>query len=307
MRRGLVITSAVLLALVASGTAYALLTQQGVKTTRLYEQLPAAAVDGSVKYFAWTQNSRADIGHSDAFLTRTGDARIKLNPSGRGFVGGIDPPMVAYQQVTRGQSNIKLYNADTHARTSPPADVNTDNWEWEPSISGDWLLFGRQNPDTKKEWVVLHSLSSATQVVLDSGVGFRHPDQVSGDFAVWTRCTPTCDVYRRQISNSTDLIMPKPRPGQSQYGAAVTSTGIVYAARGGSSKCSAATRIVRFFGASDPPTGTVVAELGSGRYLWSAYARENGDGSVDVFYDRLYCAKLGAADIYRVHDPHPGP
>jgi hypothetical protein len=65
-------------------------------------------------------------------------------------------------------------------------------------------------------------------------------------------------------------------------------------------------KIVRYFGATDPPGGTVIADLGPrGRDLWSAYARENAaDGSVDVFYDRYLCAKA-SSDIYRVHDPHP--
>jgi hypothetical protein len=92
--------------------AYALLTQHGVKTTRLYEPYPS-------------------------------EPRVKLNASGIGILGGIDPPTVAYQQVVRGNSNIKFYNADTHARSNPPAGVNTSEWEWEPSISGDWLLDGR--------------------------------------------------------------------------------------------------------------------------------------------------------------------
>jgi hypothetical protein len=54
MRRGLFVV-AIAVALIAVPAAYALLAQQGVKTTRVYEQLPAAATDGSTNYFAWTQ------------------------------------------------------------------------------------------------------------------------------------------------------------------------------------------------------------------------------------------------------------
>jgi hypothetical protein len=36
------------------------------------------------------------------------------------------------------------------------------------------------------------------------------------------------------------------------------------------------------------------------------YARDNDDGTVDVFYDRYLCG-TGTSDIYRVNDPHPGP
>lgn len=303
MRRGLFILAAAV-ALLAVPVAYALLAQHGVKTTRAYEQLPAAATDGTTEYFAWTQNSRAKPNHFDAFLTRTGDSRVKLNAKGEAFVGGIDPPAVAYQQIVNGNSNLKLYDADTQTRSDPPAGVNTSEWEWEPSISGDWLLFGRQTNST--QFVILHSLTTPTEVVLDQGPRFRHAGQVNGDFAVWTRCTrTTCNVLRREITPATDTVLSKPST-KYQYGAGVTSTGIVYVARSGP-KCGADVKIVRYFGATDPVGGTIVADLGTnGRDFWSAYARDNADGSVDVFYDRYLCNN-NTSDIYSVHDPHPGP
>ncbi len=307
MRGGLLVV-AVVAALVAVPAAYARLSQHGVKTSRLYEQLPASETDGTTQYFAWSQNSRAHRNHFDGFLTRTGDPRVKLNARGQGFIGGIDPPMVAYQQVANGQSNLsnlKLYNADTQMRSNRPAGVNTGDWEWEPSISGDWLLFGRQTSTT--QFVILHSLTTPTEVILDHGPRFRHAGQVNGDFAAWTRCTrTTCNVVRRQISTVvTDTVLAKPST-KYQYGGAVTATGIVYAARSGP-KCGADVKVVRYFGATDPPGGTIVADLGAkGRDFWSAYARDNDDGSVDVFYDRYLCGK-STSDIYRVHDPQPGP
>jgi hypothetical protein len=44
--------------------------------------------------------------------------------------------------------------------------------------------------------------------------------------------------------------------------------------------------------------------LGTGKDLWSAYARENSDGSVDVFYDRYGC-RSNVGDIYRIRDQAP--
>ena len=299
-------------AVVAAGVALvavpaadaARLDQFGVKTSRLYEQQPAAATDGGAEYFAWSQNARTRKNHFDAFLSRTGDPRVKLNTKGLGYIGGIDPPVVAYQQVVKGNSNLKLYDVDTHARSDPPAGVNTSNWEWEPSISGDWLLFARQT--NSAQFVILRSLTTAAKVVLDQGRRFHHAGQVSGDYAVWTRCGKTaCNVVRRQISTATDTVLARPAD-RFQYGAAVTSTGIVYVARS-SPKCGGSVKIARFFGAGDAADGTVVANLGANGWdLWSAYARENDDESVDVFYDRLLCGG-NKADIYRVHDPHPGP
>ena len=203
-----------------------------------------------------------------------------------------------------GKSNLKLYNADTQARTDPPAGVNTAEWEWEPSISGDWLLFARQTSTT--QFVILHSLTTSTEFILDQGRRFRHAGQVNGDFAAWTRCTKTtCNVVRRQISTVTDTVLSKPST-KYQYGGAVTATGIVYVARSGP-KCGSDVKIVRYFGATDPAGGMIVADLGpNGRDFWSAYARDNADGSVDVFYDRYNCT-TNAGDIYRVQDPDPGP
>jgi hypothetical protein len=305
MRRGLLVF-AVVAALVAAPVAYALLAQQPVRTTRLYEQLPAAQAASGVNYFAWTQNSVAHPRRNDAFLKRGAQARVKLNTVGHGYLGGIDAPLVVYQQVYRGQSNLKIYNADTHARSNPPDGVNTTDWEWEPSISGDWLLYGRQDNQTNTQWIYLRSLSSTTEVKLDEGFTFRQAGQVNGDYAVWTRCESSCDVVRRQISTTTDTVLPKPTATTDQYGAAVTSTGVVYVARSGHGCGSGGVKIVRHFGPSDPANGTVIAALGTGRDLWSAYARENADGSVDVFYDRYGC-RTNAGDIFRVRDPAPGP
>jgi hypothetical protein len=285
--------------------AYALLGQHGVKTTRLYEQLPAAATDGSTNHFACAQNSRSRRNHFDAFLTRTGEPRVKLNTTGEGYVGGVDPPLVVYQQVAGRDTNLRLNDANSKTRPTLPAGVNTFDWEWEPSISGHWLLFGRQTASA--QFVILQNLEPPEeQVVLDQGARFRHAGQVNGDFAVWTRCTKTtCNVVRREIMPETDTVLPKPST-KYQYGAAVTSTGIVYVARSGP-KCRADVKMVRYFGAGDPPGGKVVADLGTkGRDFWSAYARDNADGSVDVFYDRYVCG-TGKSDIYRINDPHPGP
>ena len=72
-------------------------------------------------------------------------------------------------------------------------------------------------------------------------------------------------------------------------------------------KCGADVKVVRYFGATDPAGGTIVADLGPhGHNFWRAYARDNDDGSVDVFYDRYLCGKT-SSDIYSLHDPHPGP
>ena len=67
-------------------------------------------------------------------------------------------------------------------------------------------------------------------------------------------------------------------------------------------------KIVRFFAPGDPATGTVLASLARGKdtFGFYSYARDNADGSVDLFYDRAHC-RTGKTDIYKVTDPAPGP
>jgi hypothetical protein len=306
MHRGLLLaTLGAAAALVAVPVAYALLTQQPVKTTRFYEQLPAAATDGGVKYFAWTQNTRAHPRRNDAFLKRGSEPLVKLNTAGNGYLGGIDPPLVVYQQVVGGRSNLKIYNAALHTRTNPPAGVNTSDWEWEPSISGDWLLYGRQDAETDAQWILLRSLSSATEVILDEGFTWRQAGQVNGNYAVWTRCDFTCDVVRYDILGASEVTLPEPSATTYQYAAAVASTGVTYVGRSGK-QCGSNARIVRYFGSGDPAQGTVVADLGAGRDMYSGFLRENSNGSIDLFYDRYRCSG-GVGDIYRIYDPAPGP
>jgi hypothetical protein len=304
MRRGLFVV-ALLAALASAGVANALLGQHGVKTTKLFERYPAAAVDGGVNYFAWSQNSRANPNHTDALLKRGGQSVVKLNSKGFGYLGGIDPPMVVYQQVASGNSNIKLYNAATKARSDPPAGVNTADWEWEPDVSGNWLLFGRLANEVEDHTIILRSLTTSEERTLDESFSYRRPGQVNGDYVVWTRCDTTCDIVRYQISSSTTIVLTEPSATTYQYAPAVTSTGIVYTVRGG--KACGKAKIVRYFGNGDPVQGTVVADLPDNQDIGSAYARENADGSADYFYDRYLCDNNTVADIYRIRDPHPGP
>ena len=85
----------------------------------------------------------------------------------------------------------------------------------------------------------------------------------------------------------------------------MTSTGVVYLARSGP-KCGSNMKIVRYFTPSDPARGTVVAASPTGLDTFFFFARENGDGSTDVFHDWYSCS-TGRWDVYKVTDPPPGP
>jgi hypothetical protein len=313
MKRGLVVLVSIA-ALVAVGIALAqaLLPEQPVFAWRPNERNPAADRDGSgtpVRAF-----SRSRSGHPnryDAYVKEGTNPAQKLNRSGQGWTGGIDYPLVVYQRVASGQSDLRLYDLATDQYVDPPAGLNTGRWEWHPTISGDWILFGRDNTNDPTQRVKLHNSETHDERLLSSITRARYylqPDQVNGAWATFTRCTPWCNVIRYLILDETRIRLPKPvtaRP-RHQYAGAVTPTGAVYLVRSGPA-CGERVRIVRYDDArGDPEFGTIVATIPAGIDIAIAHARQNPDGSVDVFYDRVNC-NTGRFDIYKIKDPASGP
>jgi hypothetical protein len=309
MKRGLVVL-VVLAALVAVPLAYALLAEQPVFNTRKNERNPGAGLDGAGgEVWVFTRSRVGYPNRYDAYAEEGASAPFKLNTSGQGWTGGIDYPVVVYQQVASGQSNIFLYDLSTDTRPATPDGVNTSKWEWHPTISGDWLLYGRDDTNTPTQRVILHNSTTHEERTLRTVTRASHylqPDQVNGNWATYTRCRPVCNVVRYDIVANTSTTMDKPvtsRP-RHQYAGAVTSTGAVYLVRSGPN-CGERVKIVRYDAArSDPALGTIVAALPSGFDIAFAFARVNLAGSVDVFYDRVRCS-TGRFDIYKVTDPAP--
>ncbi len=311
MRRALLVFLLVA-ALAVVPVAYALLTSTPVVKTTRNEYLPSSAFHSSgdeLITFAQSRSGKPFV--YDAYLRRistSGTTTVKLNTSGRGFAGGIDGSTVVYQVVDGFASDIRLYDVDTAVRSAPPAGVNTNEWEFQPRISGDWLLFGRQF-NSGPERVVLFNLMTSEQRIL-AKVTRRKDDlfvgQLDGNWAVYTRCTSTCNVFRHNIGANTTAKVPKATGKKSvhQYAASVTPAGVVYLVRSGNG-CAVSVRIVRFFGPSDPAKGTVIAAFPKGLDGYTSWARPNTDGSTSVFYDRRRCKANPNFDVYKLTDPAP--
>jgi hypothetical protein len=316
MKRGFVVL-VVLGGLVAVPLGYALLDETPVFYASKNERNPAADHDGvGGDVWAFTLSRAGNPNRYDAYAKEGANPPIKLNVSGQGWTGGIDYPIVSYQQIAGGQSNIHLYDLATDSRS--PAPINTAKyWEWHPSFSGTMsdyhLLFGQDNTNNPTQRVVLHHHSdvgdheSLELTYVTKASHYVQPDQLNGNWATFTRCTPVCNVFKHQVSTGTTTRIAKPvtdRP-RHQYAGAVTPTGAVYLVRSGP-RCGEQVRIVRYDEAhSDPALGTVVAALPSGVDIAFAFARVNAS-SVDVFYDRVNCS-TGRFDIYKITDPPPPP
>jgi hypothetical protein len=271
--------------------------------------------DGTVEYVAFSRRD-PQTGRTNAFLRKirsTGAyTTVKLNAVGEGDVGGIfQGRRVVYAQTKRGSYDLRIFDIPTSRRWAP-SGVNTTKDEWLPTRSGRYLLFNRDNRDGSKTRVVLRDLktSTAAETVLASSSSadeWVYAGQVRGSWAVWTKCTPICDAYKRDLAAGVTIMVPKPGsdPPLNQYDASVTADGTVYAVRSGAEACGSTVAFVRF-GPSDPAEGTVIAELASGRFTTMTHARGNQDGSVDLFFARGSCTTF-KSDIFKLNDPPSSP
>ena len=303
MRRGL-LALVVLIALVLVSTALPALAEQPVLTGARNEQTPAADNTGTEDVLAWARSRRGHPNLFDAWVRVGSSPAIKLNQVGRGWMGGIDYPTVVYQRVVNGRSNLFLYDLSDGSRPPTPTGVNTAKWEWHPTISGDWLLFGRDDNASPTRRIVLHNLTTSGERIVAAVTRRTHyivPGQVNGNWATYTRCAPVCNVIRYDIAAGTKKALGKPatRTPREHYGSSVSADGTVYLARSGPG-CGNGIRVVRY-GALDPANGRVVAQLAAGFDLFFSFSRDNADGSTDVFYDRVRCATR-RWDVYKITD-----
>jgi len=98
--------------------------------------------------------------------------------------GGLSGDRLALQVVARGDSKISIVALDDLRRIVPfVASVNTGLWEWRPSLSGGWLLFGRIDYARTRYEVLLADLRRGTVRTLDSVSGhaaYAVPGQNTG-------------------------------------------------------------------------------------------------------------------------------
>jgi hypothetical protein len=290
-----------LVGLVSAGVAWAtLLTPQPVVTAK-GRQFEASATPGGT-YLAYDQSRPGHPDRFDVYLKPAGEPRFKVNTKGVAYGGGMDDTSMIYQSVRNGQSNLRLFDLVTHAR-SAPAGVNSKRWEWLPTISGDWILYGQQwgsHPVNGR--VILHDTNTAETRILDEQIGkprrLLSPGQVNGDFATWDRYTPLShadNVFLYQISTQTKTKIPVPT-GKVQYSSSVTPTGTVFYARSGIG-CGARVSLHEY--ASGTDTDTLLAKLPNGYDSFRTFAVDEGAGVTSLYFERFQCS-TGKSHIYKL-------
>lgn len=292
---------------IITATAGAVVTPIPVRTTPRNEVTPSASGD----WLVWSRSRERGVSPFDLFAQHGTDPAFKINRKDtQAYGGGIDGTRLLYQLI-RGQyateSDLRLYDLQTRRLTPLPAGVNTKNWECCGTISGDWILFSRGRAyGTSRQQVILRNLVTGEQRVLDrlrNRDGLLSAGQISGSFAVWTRCDPYpyCVVYRYDLATSSATALPT-LPDKVAYSPAVNRYGTVYFIRS-TRGCGRSVEIVK-----QPLTGgdEVLATLPNGRDADVMYASTLPPdppvlATTQIYYDTVVCRRQ-TWDVYRVDD-----
>jgi Divergent InlB B-repeat domain len=306
LRSGIAMLSCILMALtslvVAATDARAATPELLLGQNKVGEYQP---VRGDT-YLAWQQNTRQHPSHYDVFARpMAGGEKFKVNArQTQGANGGIDGDTLVYQQFKGKRSDLKFFDLGTRTRTPPPAGVNTDQWEYWPSVSGDWLLFARLYGNDARR-IFLFDLSTGDSRRLDGVRGAGSdlaPGQVSGDWAVWSKCRQGgCDVIRYHIPDGTRETIPN--NGTRQHAPSVDPDGTVFFARA-NARCGGSVKLIR-----RPLQGgeTVLWRISSGDDIGTTRTFVDPNGVTTVLFDQFDCDQATGSDAWAMgEDFTPG-
>jgi len=272
---------------------------------------PSAGIDASTgdAVLAWTQYRR---GLPSAFLRINGDPRVKLNRRGIGWAWSVDvrTQTASYQQARYGNSDIKRYDWASGLRSNPGAGVNTRRWEYEPGLSGQWLVFARLNraaaPDVRR--IVLYSLVTKQSTVLDefrgsAAIGTLGSPEINGDWVTWTSMSgryTRSSVHRYQISTGKSYRIRHPA-GSLDYLSSIGPNGTVYFLR---SRPGCGNHVMfesYTIGAVLSPLGSMPAGRDAGDEM---FAVPQADRSTSLYFDSYKCtARHANGNIYLLSVP----
>jgi hypothetical protein len=249
-------------------------------------------------WLVWQQNTVKRPQHYDLFArpAERGSKR-RINESGTsGANGDIEEGILVYQQFERRRSGLRLFDLATGERSTLRA-VNTEHWEYWPSMSGSRLLFGRlQRNGTRR--VILFDVSTRDTMTLaktSDADAFLAPGQVNGDWAVWYRCRDEseCNVTRYHIPTGAFEVLPN--SGGRQHAPSVGRGGAVYFARAGAG-CGRRVRIMR-----RPLDGPVeeLWRLPNGDDIARTHVQRRRRGPT-ILYDHFSCGNPAQSDAWAI-------
>ncbi len=165
-------------------------------------------------------------------------------------------------------------------------------------MSDEWLLFARLYGNGVRR-VFLFDLATGDSRRLDQVRGsnaFLAPGQVSGDYAVWSRCRQTrCDVVRYHIPEGSREAIPNAND-KRHHAPSVTPDGTVYFARSNAG-CGEGVRLVRHPLVGDE---TILWRLPSGDDVGSTKAHVDHQGVTTLLFDHFDCGRAAESDAWRM-------
>ena len=302
MRRRLIGTAAVaILVLGIADPARAAITK--VIDTRVHEYGFVIDNDGVRTVRAWSADTAQHPNRYALWVKVDTGAPRKITGNGSwADIGGIDlggphGDLISYD-IFRPHArsyDIGLYDVVTRHAVHAADGANTLQNEFHPTISGEWLLFGK-TPLRAVSNCSLYKLdgSDTRPLFVAASRNFVQADQVNGDYAVYTECDATeCSVHRYTISTDTDVTLPN--AGRAAYYASVTSTGVVYYVIGSPTRCGVGTSIRKWTGGSAPSITTLPNGVDVTQSMW---AYERPAGGVTVYFTRVVCGGMFRSGIY---------
>jgi hypothetical protein len=301
-RVGLTTAFIATMALLGMSTATAEVTPVKILGGRTDQVGPAA----NATYLGFTANTTGAPDHYDAYSKPlAGGTPTKLNTRGSGWFGGIRPDTneAIYQQykTNRGISDLHVIDLGTGIPTSPGSGVNSVYWEYDPSISQDFLLFGRIKGSV--EQLILYDRTQGTRRLLDStpvpGNTFIRPGTLTGKYATWTKCGKTsCNVFYWDVVAKAQGRVPNPDHHYFYYGSASDTSNKLYFVRSGNG-CGVRTKIQSWNIGSTDPFKTVVSLPSGYDVTTRTFTFVNAGTHDDVYFDQVRCSGKFYSDIYQ--------
>jgi hypothetical protein len=257
-----------------------------VVNTRANEFSPAA--DGD--YVSWTATAVRRHGRTRVYYSLDGGPRQRANPPGtrKAWNGGIDGTHLVYSLSGGGDANLVLFDMASQTELPLPDGVNTAAREHSSSISGDYLLFDRDDfsGGSRGEDIVLYNTMADEELILvhtEDNDEFFQSGQVNGNWAVYFHCQSSgvCDVLRYDIAEEETVTVPNVG-GRQQYSPSVAEDGTVYFVRSRPA-CGERVRYMVWDGVADP---SVFTDFRNRRDSFDSFY---DDATDSLYYERLSC------------------
>jgi hypothetical protein len=253
-------------------------------------------------WIAWQQNTRKRPRHYDVLARSVDNGSVfRVNPPGtNGANGDIEGDLLVYQQFERKRSGLRFFDLATREQSKPPPGINTEHWEYWPSTSGQWLLFGRLQKNTVRR-IILFDLSTGVAKRLAKVKGankFLAPGQVNGPWAVWYRCPSRseCNIVRYHISTGESDVIANPH-GLRYHAPSIDPEGTVYYARA-RGRCGNRVRLIRerLDGSREE-----LWRLPNGDDIGRTHAQVRPRGNT-ILYDHFSCGQAAESDAWQIAD-----